>query len=32
MTNNVLSETQQKIDYAKKFTLINEEKQYFNNK
>ena len=30
MTNNVLSETQQKIDYAKKFTLINEEKQYFN--
>ena len=30
MTNAVLTDTAKKIDYAKKFTLLNEEKQYFN--
>ena len=30
MTNIVKSETSMKIDYAKKYTLLNEEKQYFN--
>ena len=30
MTNFVMSETSMKIDYAKKYTLLNEEKQYFN--
>ena len=30
MTNAILSDNAQQIDYAKKFTLLNEEKQYFN--
>ena len=30
MTNMVMSETSMKIDYAKKYTLLNEEKKYFN--